>query len=169
MARAKTLLCNGRFVNSLYEFKDLSKQDSSSFDARLYLGDSYAKMSYADSARDVYDFMLDKNHLDSMQVKMVTQRKGWLPVTGVAAIIETFPNYVGLAPLFNYYSDNLSFKLTQLGSRLELGLTNFLSLGATFMKTWLSADPTALDQNIINSIPNLPGAGSLRHSRSCLC
>ena len=141
MMRAKLYYAMGDSVNSLREFKDLSKQDSSSFDARLYLGDSYTKMGEADSARDVYDFMLEKEHLDSTQVMMVNQRKGWLPVTGVAAIFETFPNYVGLAPLLNYYSDNLSFRLTQLGGRLELGLTNFLSLGATFMKTWLSADP----------------------------
>jgi tetratricopeptide (TPR) repeat protein len=141
MMRAKLYYAMGDSVSSLREFKDLSKQDSSSFDARLYLGDSYTKMGESDSARDVYDFMLEKEHLDSTQVMMVNQRKGWLPVTGVAAILETFPNYVGLAPLLNYYSDNLSFRLTQLGARLELGLTSFLSLGATFMKTWLRADP----------------------------
>ena len=157
LQRAKLYYVMGDSVNSLHEFKDLAKQDSSSFDAHLYLGDSYAKMNEPDSAREVYDLMLEKNHLDSTQVKMVTQRKGWLPVTGLAAIIETFPNYVGLAPLLSYYSDNLSFRLTQFGSRLELGLTSFLSLGVTFMKSWLSADPNALNQDILNTMYNYTG------------
>jgi tetratricopeptide (TPR) repeat protein len=158
MQRAKLYYVIGDSVNSLREFKDLAKQDSSSFDAHIYLGDSYTKMAEPDSAREVYDSMLERNHLDSTQVQMVNQRRGWLPVTGLAAIVETFPNYVGLAPIFSTYNDNLSFKITQLGSRLELGLTNFLSFGITFMKSWLSADPAALDQDIISTFYDYTGS-----------
>jgi len=44
LARAKLYYAMGDSVNSLHEFKDLAKQDSSSFDAHLYLGDSYTRM-----------------------------------------------------------------------------------------------------------------------------
>ncbi len=152
MQRAKLYYAMGDSLAAVREFKDLVKEDSSSFDANLYLADSYAKAGEYDSARTIYNTMLRTWDLDSTETKMITDRKGWLPVTGLAAIFETFPNYVGLAPISQYYADNESLRLTNFGSRLELGLTNFITLGVSYVKTFVKANPVVLDQNVINSI-----------------
>ena len=152
MQRAKLFYAMGDSVSAVREFKDLVRQDSSDFEANIYLGDSYAKMAENDSARTVYNNLLDWTDLDSTQTAMVKQRKGWLPVTGIASIFETFPNYIGLAPSGAYYADNLSFRISQLGARLELGVTSFLSFGVTFMRTWLKANAESLDQDVLSTM-----------------
>ncbi|MFA3784160.1 tetratricopeptide repeat protein [Melioribacteraceae bacterium 4301-Me] len=152
MQRAKLYYAMGDSLNAVREFKNLVKEDSSNFDANLYLADSYAKAGEYDSARTIYNNMLDTWKLDSTQVKMITLRKGWLPVTGLAAIFDTFPNYVGFAPISQTYADNESLRLNNFGGRLELGLTNFISLGVSFIKTYIKANPDVLDQNVISSI-----------------
>jgi len=154
MQRAKLFYAMGDSVSAVKEFKELVHQDSSDFEARLYLGDSYAKMAENDSARAIYNDLLENWKLDSTQVKMVEQRKSWLPVSGIAAIIETFPNYVGFAPSISYYADNLSFRLLTGGGRLDLGINNFLSAGVSFYRSLLRANAASLDQNIIDTIPN---------------
>ncbi|MEW6701750.1 MAG: tetratricopeptide repeat protein, partial [Bacteroidota bacterium] len=152
MQRAKLFYSMGDSVNAVREFNNLVKQDSSDFEANLYLADSYAKLGEPDSARTIYSTLLHNWKLDSTQTKMVEMRRGWLPVTGISAIFETFPNYVGLAPSASYYSDNLSFRISQFGARLELGLTNFISLGATFARSWLKANAASLNQDVLNTI-----------------
>lgn len=154
MQRAKLFYAMGDSVSAVKEFKELVQQDSSDFEARLYLADSYAKMTENDSARAIYNDLLENWELDSTQVKMVEQRKNWLPVSGIAAIIETFPNYVGFAPSVSYYADNLSFRLLSGGGRLDLGINNFLSAGVSFYRSLLRANAASLDQNIIDTIPN---------------
>lgn len=150
MQRAKLFYAMGDSLGAVKEFKDLVRQDSADFEANLYLADSYAKLSENDSARTIYNFLLDEWQLDSTQVEMIELRKGWLPVTGLAAILETFPNYVGIAPVMQFYGDNLSFKISNIGSRLELGLTNFISLGVSYSKFFLSANEASLDQDVIS-------------------
>lgn len=151
MQRAKLYYAMGDSSSAVSEFKDLVKQDSADFDANLYLADSYAKLGESDSARTIYNTLLDEWQLDSTQVAMVEQRKGWLPITGLAAVLETFPNYVGLAPSTQYYSDNLSFRIHNFGTRVELGLTNFITIGATFAKSYLRANQESLDSATVSS------------------
>ncbi|MHB9041141.1 MAG: hypothetical protein ACYC4T_10860, partial [Melioribacteraceae bacterium] len=127
------------------------KQDSSDFEANLYLGDSYAKMGINDSARTVYNNLLDWK-LDSAQVSMVKQRKKWLPVTGIVAIFETFPNSIGFSPSLSYYTDNLSFRILSAGGRLELGVTNFLTLGVSFVRSSLKASQASLNEDALSSM-----------------
>src|SRR3989339_482592 len=154
MQRAKLYYSMGDSVSALHEFKELVKKDSADFEANLYLGDSYAKIAEDDSARAVYNMLLETWQLDSTQTQMVTQRKGWLPITGIQAIIQTFPNYIGLAPSVQYYADNLSFRLLATGARLDLGLTRFLSFGVSFARQQLKANAAVLTQSIIDTIPN---------------
>lgn len=156
MQRAKLFYTMGDSLSALKEFKDLVKQDSTNFDANLYLADSYVKIAEHDSARAIYNMLLEHN-TDSTQVRMINQRKGWLPVTGLAAIFETFPNYVGLAPTGSYYADNIGFRITQFGARLELGLTSFFSFGATFARSWIKANPDGLDQDFLGTLPTFTG------------
>lgn len=151
LQRAKLYYAMGDTVNAIHEFKDLVRQDSSDYDANLYLGDSYTKFGEPDSARIVYNNLLDWKNIDSTQISMIKQRKGWLPVTGIASIFETFPNYVGLNPSISYYTDNLSFRLFGGGARLELGVTKFLSLGVSFFRYSMRANSASLNQDIISN------------------
>lgn len=151
LQRAKVYYAMGDSLNALKEFKDLVKQDSTDFEAQMYLGDSFAKLGEHDSARAVYDNLLESWQLDSTQTEMIKLRKKWLPPTGLAAILETFPNYVGLAPFSQFYSDNLSFKIFTLGSRIDLGTTNFFTIGITFSQSQLTANAQSLNQDIISS------------------
>lgn len=151
MQRAKVYYALEDTASAIREFKELIKQDSTDFDARLYLADSFAKAEVYDSARSIYNMLLEEWELDSTQVKMIETRKGWLPITGIAGIIETFPNYIGLAPYVQYYADNLSFRIFSMGSRLELGLTNFFSLGISFGKFNLNANEASLDEDVTST------------------
>jgi hypothetical protein len=82
---------------------------------------------------------------------LIELRKGYLPLTGIQAILENFPNYVALAPSMQYYTDNAGFSLFNIGSRLELGLTNYFSIGASFSRTQLKAVESVLDEDIIST------------------
>ncbi len=157
LERAKVYFSMEDYPNAIHEFKNLIKQDSLDFDANLYLGDTYFKNAQVDSAEGVYTNMLENWNLDSTQVKILKQRKGWLPLTGLNAILESFPNYAAIAPLFSYYSDNVGFKFLQAGGRLDLGLTRFLSIGVSFLRTSLRANRASLDQTIVDTLPNFVG------------
>ena len=174
MQRAKLYYAMGDSLDAVREFKDLVAQDSTEFQANLYLADSYAKLGENDSARAIYNTLLDDWQLDSTQTAMVEQRKGWLPITGLTAILETFPNYVGLAPSTQYYADNLSFRIQNFGSRVELGLTNFITIGFSFGKSYLRSNMESLDQDVIStynytgdiSFTTFKGNANIRLSRN---
>lgn len=132
-------------------FKDLVEEEPYEFEPRLYLGDAFAKAGLNDSARAVYDTLLTWDDLDSTEVEMIEQRKDWLPVTGLAAIFETFPNYIGLAPSGSFYSDNLSFRFYQIGARMELGFTYWLTFGVSYFKTQMNANAASLNEDIVST------------------
>ncbi|MCX7798533.1 MAG: tetratricopeptide repeat protein [Melioribacter sp.] len=161
LQRAKVYYAMGDSINALKEFKELVKQDSTDFEAQIYLGDSFAKLGEHDSARTIYDNLLNNWQLDSTQVEMIKLRKKWLPPTGILAILETFPNYVGLAPFSQFYSDNLSFKILAIGSRIDLGTTNFFTIGITFSQSQLRANAQSLNQDLITSY-NFTGSRDFR-------
>ncbi len=150
--RAKLYYNMGDSLNAVREFKDLVSQDPKDFEALLYLADSYAKIPENDSARTIYNTLLDDWELDSTQVKMVKLRKSWLPVTGIAAIFEAFPYNAALAPSTSFYADNRSFRFFSSGSRLELGLTNFISFGVSFFRQFIKANAESLDEDILSQI-----------------
>ena len=157
MQRAKLYFAMGDSLGAIKEFKNLVQQDSADFEARLYLADSYAKAAENDSARAIYNTLLDTWTLDSTQVSMVKQRKGWLPITGIDAIFETFPNYIAVAPSTSYYADNVSFRYFSLGSRLDLGFTRFLSFGVSFNRVQLRASRASLKQETVDTMYNFTG------------
>jgi len=151
LQRARLYFAMNDTVNTIREFKDLVRQDSSDYDANLTLGDSYSKFGEPDSARMIYNNLLDWKDIDSTQIATIKQRKGWLPVTGIASIFETFPSYVSLNPSVSYYSDNMSFRLFGGGLRMELGVTKFLSFGILFFRNSLRASSASLNQDIIST------------------
>ncbi len=151
MQRAKVYYAMDDSVNAVRAFKELVEEDSTDFEAQLYLGDSYSKLGEPDSARKIYNMLLETWDLDSSKVELVKLRKGWLPITGITAILETFPYYVGVAPLSQYYSDNISFSLSTFGIRADLGINNYLSGGFLFSSTRLNSNSQILNPDIIST------------------
>lgn len=151
LQRGKVLYALGDSLQAAEAFEEIVLEDPEDFEANLYLGDSYAKLERYDSAEAIYDTLLTWE-LDSTQTKMVTLRKEFLPATGLGSIFESFPNYVGLAPNLTYYNDNLSFSYTNVGGRLEVGVTNYLSLGVSYAKTYVRGDEASLNEDVIDNI-----------------
>jgi len=151
--RGKVLYAMGDSLASIDAFRQLVKEEPDEFDPRLYLGDSYAKASFSDSARTIYDSLLTWD-LDSTEIAMVNQRIGWLPLSGINAILATFPNYIGFAPSFTYYADNISFKYSNVGARLDFGITEFLTAGVSFYRHTLSANRNSLSDSLLNRQAN---------------
>lgn len=151
--RGKVLYAMGDSLTAINAFRQLVKKEPEEFEPRLYLADSYAKASFSDSARTIYDSLLTWD-IDSTEIAMVNQRIGWLPVTGINAILSTFPNYIGIAPSFTYYADNISFKYSNIGARLELGFTEFLSFGVSYHRHTLSANRESLNDSLLTRQAN---------------
>jgi tetratricopeptide (TPR) repeat protein len=134
LERAKVFYAIGDSLKAANEFEELVEEDSLNFEANLYLGDSYAKLEKYDLAEEKYDSLLTWD-LDSTQISMVEQRRSWIPVTGLRGLVETFPNYIGFGPSASYYKDNLGFKFSNIGARLDLGVNIFLTVGVSFFRT----------------------------------
>ncbi len=151
LQRAKVAYALDDTTSAIKMFKELVKKEPYEFEPRLYLGDSYAKAKQYENARNQYDTLLTWNDLDSTEIEMIELRKGYLPVTGLAAIFETFPNYIGLAPQGSFYSDNLSFRFWRLGARMELGFTYWLTFGVSYYKTQMNANAASLDEDVLSN------------------
>lgn len=151
LQRAKVAYALNDTTGAISYFKKLKKEEPYEFEPRLYLGDSYAKAQLYDMAREEYDSLLTWEDLDSTEIEMIDLRKGYLPVTGLAAIFETFPNYIGLAPQGSFYSDNLSFRFWQLGARMELGFTYWLTFGVSYFKTQMNANASSLNEDVVST------------------
>jgi predicted Zn-dependent protease len=155
LQRGKLLYTKGDSVGALIAFKELNAREPGEFEPYLYMGDSYAKLGVFDSANVVYDSLLLREDIDSTQIKMVLQRQDWIPPTGLSGILKRFPSSVGLAPSLTFYSDNLSFRYTKIGGRLDVGVTSFLALGVSFFKTYINADRNSLDSATVFLVDSL--------------
>jgi tetratricopeptide (TPR) repeat protein len=147
--RAKTFYYMGDSVKALAAFEKLQKDNPKDFSVNMYLGDSYARMKDYSNARDTYNNILDNMSLDSSQTEMIVQRKGWLPVTGFSGILDTFPYYTLISPYASYYGDNFGFKYFTQGLRIDLGVTQFLSLGAEAFRNTLKSNTLSANYNNI--------------------
>lgn len=154
--RAKLSYATGDSLASVMLCKQIIKESPNEFDPRLLLGDSYLKMKMYDSAKVQYD-NLSTWSLDSTQTADLKLRKKWIPVTGLRAILESFPNYIGVAPQAMFYSDNLSFRIARIGARVELGVSQFLSVGASFFRTRVTAKRESLVQETVDTLSNFSG------------
>lgn len=156
MARAKLSYATGDSLAAATGFKQVVNERPDDFDARLYLGDSYLKLKMYDSARVQYDYLYTLQG-DSTQTAELKLRKKWIPITGIRAILESFPSYIGFAPQAMFYSDNLSFRITRIGARLELGVAQFLSIGASFFRTRVTAKEESLVTETVEAISDFSG------------
>ncbi len=139
LQRAKLYFTMGDSLEALNSFKELIKEDSSEFEPRLYLGDTYIKLHEYDSARAVYD-TLKHWDLDSTQLALVDMRYKWIPPTGFYGFIESFPSSIGFAPSVAFYTDNIHFSMVDYGGTLEFGALSWLSFGLGINRMTLSSE-----------------------------
>ncbi|MCF6268126.1 MAG: hypothetical protein L3J41_00245 [Melioribacteraceae bacterium] len=159
LERGKLYYETGDSVRAMEAFKALVEEDSTEFQPRLYLGDSYSKMGENDSAMTVYEELLTWD-LDSMQVYLVEQRISWIPPTGISAILSAFPSSIGIAPQVQTYFDNLSFAMNKIGVRIELGVFQHLTLGVSFYRTNTTANWETLDSASVYYIDSVARANT---------
>lgn len=143
--RAKAYLWSRDSVTALKEFRKLSAEKPDDFDANFFYGVALANNEYYDDAGEVYDRLLTETS-DSSRIRMIREAKGWIPE---GRLFGGFPVLLALAPQFGFYDDNQAFTLRTAGGRLEIGITNYLSVGATFTNSNLRT--TGLQRNI-NSV-----------------
>ncbi len=154
MLRAKAYLWGGDSLTAVSEFQKLANEDSSSWEAKFYLAESYQVTKNYDEAKDLYELLLE-NETDSTKIKLIQQRIGWIPVVGIKGIISNFPNSVGFAPIYNYYSDNFDLIFKSWGGRLDLGLTSFLTIGTSFSRGDLSKEWAQRNYTILKAHLNI--------------
>ncbi|MDP4175244.1 MAG: tetratricopeptide repeat protein [Bacteroidota bacterium] len=139
LMRAKTILWGADSTVALTELKKLYKEQPDNFDVQIYLAESYEKMHEYGESKDILENLLSKT-TDSTKIALVQQRIKWLPVSGLYGFLSSFPNYIGIFPQYAYYWDNMGFQLNSTTGSLDLGLTSFLTLGASFSRGTLQGD-----------------------------
>ncbi|MGE5365618.1 MAG: tetratricopeptide repeat protein [Bacteroidota bacterium] len=129
----KLYLISRDTVKSLELFKKLAAEDSSSYDAHIYLGEAYALNEDYGSARDTYEELLKATD-DSVKIVDIQKHLKWLPVSGFGGFLATFPRNIGFSPLGSYYSDNNNLDYKNAGGRLEFGISDYISIGAGYSR-----------------------------------
>lgn len=151
LQKGKLLYTKGDSLGAAVTFMQLAEEEPGRFEPFLYLGDSYAKLGRYDSANAVYDSLLTWD-LDSTEIAMIEQRQEWIPPSGLKGILKRFPSSIGIAPSINFYSDNISFRYTKIGGRLDIGIADFLAVGVSFYKTYTSGERGSLDSAIVFTV-----------------
>lgn len=142
--RAKVIYWSGDSQKALQEFTRLSDEDPYDMEVQLYLGDSYSQMEMYDSARVVYNYMLDN---DPSEPKIIQERIGWLPVRpedesfltkGFRYIGGYLFSYMVVQPVAYFFADDLDFRYRYWGGNLETGLLPYISGGLSWIRGNLS-------------------------------
>lgn len=134
LQKAKVYYAMRDSVNAVNAFNNLVKKEPDNFEANLYLGDSYVLYGDGDQAEDIYDKLMTWQ-LDSTQLSMVKMRYQWLPRGAGSQFFQTLLSYVGIAPSFAFYTDNIGFNYLNYGGRIDVGLIAFLAAGISFYRT----------------------------------
>ena len=158
LERAKLYYESGDSLKALESFKLLIKEEPNDFQPMLYLGDSYSKVGENDSALAVYDTLLTWE-LDSIQTSLVEQRISWIPPTGLKGILTSFPSSVGISPQAQFYFDNFSYQLTKWGTKIDLGVFKYLSVGVSFYRTTTVANWESLDSAKVHYVDSVSSNG----------
>ncbi len=137
---ALNYLWSGDTTKCLIMLQDLQEKNPSDFRTNYYLGDIYERTKQPEKAIAIYDRLLSdslRSNLDSTQIATLETRLGYLN-TGFGGGFGRFPAYVALSPMASYYADNQDFRLSDIGGRLEVGITSFLTIGASYSRTGLT-------------------------------
>jgi tetratricopeptide (TPR) repeat protein len=148
LSRAKYYYWMGDSTTALGEFQRLAYNGNPTFETRLYLGDTYARMRMFKDAEAIYDSLLDST-TDSAEVSYVKQRMSWLPPSSWRGFLNSFPSYMILYPSAYYYNDNLGFKLLTYGLRGEVGVLSFLSVTFSSLRGTLKSNSLQSNHNTL--------------------
>jgi tetratricopeptide (TPR) repeat protein len=143
--RAKLFLWSKNYSMALDEFLMLSKKNPDDAEVKLLLGDSYAGVKDFDKAKEVYEELL----AIAPSSPMLQQRLSWVEGPSYQ---NGFPVYTMLTPDFNYFTDNFDFLYSTYGLRLDLGITNYLTIGASAYGGILSSDSVTNNISIFKGI-----------------
>jgi tetratricopeptide (TPR) repeat protein len=142
--RAKIIFWGGDSLRAFREFKKLVEEYPDDPEVKLFLGDSYVQLKQYRSAREIYSELMKQ----SSGSYILQKRMKWLGNAGVNTFsLSTFPTYVLVSPQANYFSDNLDFKYNLAGLGLEIGATDYLSLGISGYRGYLASEISKLNFN----------------------
>jgi tetratricopeptide (TPR) repeat protein len=138
ITRAKVIFWAKDSVRALEEFTRLTSQYPDNLELKLYLGDSYFNNRMYDSARVVFESMLDK----APEGYYIEKRLSWLPEEpekpGLWSNLRTISyytfSYLLISPTGYYFSDNLNFDYYYGGFTFETSFTKFLFGGLTWTR-----------------------------------
>ncbi len=146
--RAKVYYWMGDSLHALDEFEKLVLNNPDDADAKIYLGDSYMKAGDYANARATYEELL----AIAPSSYILQTRMKWLGNAGGEGYSgSVFPAYFSIIPEGYYYNDNLDFTYNKQGARLELGITNYLSLGAGGYFGFISSANERLNLNMFRA------------------
>lgn len=138
--RAKVIFWSGDSVRALDEFERLADEYPDDMEMQLYLGDSYTKMDMYDSARTVYNMMLDDDASDEY---VIEERLSWLPVKpedenffvrGFNYLGGYLLSYLFVQPVTYVFADDLEFEYKYYGGNLETSFLPHLGGGVTWLR-----------------------------------
>lgn len=150
--KAKILFWSKDYSGALNEFVKLNKINPEDIEVKLLLGDSYTAVKNYAEAKVIYEELL----LLSPSSKLLKQRLSWIEGPYYQS---GFPAYTMLTPDFNYFTDNFGFLYSTYGLRLDLGITNYLTIGGSAYRGSIGSD------SIINNISTYKGSIIGRLSR----
>jgi len=148
--RAKLLYWSGNYSNAQNEFYRLSLLNPDDAEVKLFLGDSYTALKDYYNAKHIYYQLLEI----SPSSFILKERLRWIEGPSGSG----FPFYIMLTPEANYFVDNFDFLYSTYGLRFDLGINEFLSLGASGYAGTLGSD------SITNNISIIKGIFSTRFS-----
>lgn len=148
-----------KYENSLLKIDDPDTEEilfQSKFTAKLSIGDAYQKMGEIGVAEDLYYKMLKETE-DSSEIKVINQRINWLPKYGsgmfLGSIMSVFlPEYMGISPLAGFYTDNQDLSYHFYGGRFFIGLNNYMSVGADWIRTTINSDNSTGTSGTFSSV-----------------
>ncbi len=147
--RAKIIYWSGDSLRAFREFKKLVDLNPDDAEAKLFLGDCYFRLKQYQSAREIYNELLSK----APGSHIIKTRLNWLGSEGVTSFsFDSFPTYMLLSPQGYHFTDNTGFRYNLFGAGFELGATDYLSVGLSGFRGYLSSDSSRLNFN------NLKGA-----------
>lgn len=136
--RAKVIFWAKDSVRALNEFSRLSNQYPDNVELKLYLGDSYFNNKMYDSARVVYESLLDT----APEGYYIEKRLSWLPEepekpgfwTSIKSLSYYTFSYLLISPSAYYFNDNLNFEYFYGDLTFETSFTKFLFGGLTWTR-----------------------------------
>ncbi|MEI7811119.1 MAG: tetratricopeptide repeat protein [Ignavibacteria bacterium] len=141
---AKSMLAGGDSLQALEEIRKINKEVPNNFGYQILLSDACVIVHQYSEARDSLESMLAVTQ-DTANIALINQRINWLPVSNYLGFLSSFPNYIGFNPQFAYYWDNLGFQYKNYTGRLDLGVNNFLTLGASYSQGSLTGNSESIN------------------------